>query len=162
MWLLIWTFLLFTSTFAHFMIAPFDSAENAGNAGNLLFMLCLLFCGVLASPDQFPHFWIFMYRVSPFTYLVSGMLAVGVANTEVVCAANEFLHFDPPSGSTCGRYMEPFISFAGGYVENESATANCSFCPMRNTENFLQRVNASYGNVWRNFGIMWALSLIHI
>lgn len=85
MWLMIWTFLLFSSTFAHFMIAAFDAAENAGNLGNLLFLLCLLFCGVLATPDQLPRFWIFMYRVSPFTYLVSGMLSVGISNTNVTC-----------------------------------------------------------------------------
>ena len=39
---------------------------------NLLFSLCLVFNGVLApptGPTAFPHFWIFMYRVSPFTYL---------------------------------------------------------------------------------------------
>jgi ABC-type multidrug transport system permease subunit len=48
--------LLFSSTFAYIMIAGFDAAENAGNQGNLLFLLCLLFCGVLVTPDQLPGF----------------------------------------------------------------------------------------------------------
>jgi ABC-type multidrug transport system permease subunit len=161
MWLMIWTFLLFSSTFAHFMIAAFDAAENAGNLGNLLFLLCLLFCGVLATPDQLPGFWIFMYRVSPFTYLVSGMLSVGISNTNVTCADNEYLRFDPVNG-TCGEYMESYMSNMGGYLEDEMATSNCSFCPIRETNVFLSGVSSSYSDIWRNFGLMWAFIVFNI
>jgi ATP-binding cassette, subfamily G (WHITE), member 2, PDR len=80
MFLLIWQFLLFTSTFTNMVIAAIETAETGGNIANLMFSLTLIFCGVLASPKVFPHFWIFMYRVSPFTYLVDAMLSVGVAN----------------------------------------------------------------------------------
>ncbi|KAL2818002.1 ABC-2 type transporter-domain-containing protein [Aspergillus granulosus] len=162
MWLFIWAFLLFTSTFAHFIVAAFDSAENAGNMGNLLFILCLLFCGVLSTPDQFPGFWIFMYRVSPFTYLVSGMLSVGLANTNVTCAQNEYLHFDPVNGTTCGEYMDPYRLAYGGYVENETATANCNFCPMGDTNIYLATVSANYDDVWRNWGILWVFIVFNV
>jgi ABC-type multidrug transport system permease subunit len=47
-------FLLFSSTFAHFVVAAMDTAETAGNIANLMFSLCLIFCGVLATPSQFP------------------------------------------------------------------------------------------------------------
>ena len=161
MCLMIWTFLLFASTFAHFVIAAFDSSENAGNLGNLLFLLCLLFCGVLATPDQLPRFWIFMYRVSPFTYLVSGIMSVGLSNTDVVCADNEYLHFDPASG-TCGEYMGLYMSNTGGYLENAMATADCSFCPVKDTNLFLSRVSANYTDVWRNFGLMWVFIVFNI
>ena len=43
--LLVWAFLLFTSTFAHLIIAGVDTAETGANIGNLLFSLCLIFCG---------------------------------------------------------------------------------------------------------------------
>jgi ATP-binding cassette subfamily G (WHITE) protein 2 (PDR) len=161
MWLFIWTFLLFSSTFAHFMIAAFETAENAGNTGNLLFMLCLLFCGVLATPSQLPGFWIFMYRVSPFTYLVSGMLSVGISNTEVICAENEYLHFDPLNG-TCGDYMEAYKSTMGGYVQNALATSDCNFCPISDTNVYLESVSVNYSDVWRNFGIMWVYIVFNI
>jgi ABC-type multidrug transport system permease subunit len=161
MWLFVWTFLMFASTFAHFMIAAFESAENAGNTGNLLFTLCLLFCGILATPEQLPDFWIFMYRISPFTYLVGGMLAVGVADSTVTCAANEYLRFDPLNG-TCGEYMAAYQSFAGGYVEVPDATSNCAYCPMGNTNVFLTTVHAEYSDVWRNFGLMWVFIIFNV
>lgn len=37
------------------------------------------FYGDLAGPDDFPHFWI-ICGVSPFTYLVDGMMSTGWAN----------------------------------------------------------------------------------
>ena len=58
--LLIWIFLIFTSTFTHMIIAAVETAEAGGNIANLLFSLTLVFCGVLATPEQFPGFWIFM------------------------------------------------------------------------------------------------------
>lgn len=54
MFLLVWAFLLFTSTFTHLIISFNDTAENGGNIANLLFSLCLIFCGVLASKDAMP------------------------------------------------------------------------------------------------------------
>ncbi|PLB45040.1 ABC drug exporter AbcA [Aspergillus steynii IBT 23096] len=161
MWLLIWTFLLFSSTFAHFMIAALDAAENAGNLGSFLLLLCLLFCGVLATPAQLPGFWIFMYRVSPFTYLVSGMLSVGIADTIVTCADNEYLRFDPVN-TTCGRYMAPYIAQVGGYLQEETATTDCRFCPVADTNTFLRGVGASYADVWRNFALMWVFILTNV
>jgi ATP-binding cassette subfamily G (WHITE) protein 2 (PDR) len=161
MWLFIWTFLLFSSTFAHFMIAAFETAENAGNTGNLLFTLCLVFCGVLATPAQLPGFWIFMYRVSPFTYLVGGMLSVGLANTKVICAPNEYLKFDPLNG-TCGEYIESYSTALGGYMEDPSATSNCNYCPVSDTNVFLAQVSSKYEDAWRNFGIMWVYIVFNI
>ncbi|ROW08296.1 hypothetical protein VMCG_03196 [Cytospora schulzeri] len=149
-------FMLFTSTFTDLIIAGFDTAEGGGNLANLLFSLCLIFCGVLATPDTMPRFWIFMYRVSPFTYLVQGMLAASVANTKVVCAANELLTFQPLGGQTCGEYMSNYMSVYGGYLTNENATSDCTFCTIKETNAFLASVSSHYDERWRNFGIMFA------
>lgn len=162
MFLLLVTFLLFTSTFTDFIIAGFETAEAGGNFANLLFTLCLIFCGVLANPDTFPHFWIFMYRVSPFTYLVSAMLSTAVANTSVTCAANELLKFDPPDGFTCGQYLDKYIAMAGGYLIDPNAPEGCQFCSVKSTNTFLASVGSHYADRWRNFGILWAFIIFNI
>lgn len=154
--LFLWAFLIFTSTFTDMVIAGFETAEAGGNIANLLFTLCLIFCGVLASPDTFPSFWIFMYRVSPFTYLVQGMLAASLANTHVDCAPNEYLTFQPEGNQTCGQYMATYMEFAGGSLKDPSATRDCSFCSISDSNVFLTSVGTSYDNRWRNFGLMWA------
>ncbi|KAI0030129.1 ABC-2 type transporter-domain-containing protein [Vararia minispora EC-137] len=158
MFLFVWQFLLFLSTYTHMIIAGVGDAITGGNISNLLFTLCLLFCGVLAAPsgpNAFPHFWIFMYRVSPFTYLVEGMLSVALASAPVTCSATELAIFDPPSGQTCEQYLQPYISATGGLLSNPNATSACSVCPETNTNQFLAGVFADYNNRWRDFGLLW-------
>jgi len=161
MFLYIWDFLMFTSTFTHMLIAGMESYETAGNIAVLMFSLCLIFCGVLASPSVFPRFWIFMYRVSPFTYIVDGMLSVGLANTHVVCTAVEFVTFDPTNG-TCKDYMAPYIQKSGGYLQNPDATSGCKFCTVDLTNTFLKSVSSSYSHRWRNFGILFSYLVFNI
>ena len=119
---------------------------------------------VLASPTALPGFWIFMYRISPFTYLISAMLSTAVANTDVTCAANEYLSFPPPPGQTCLEYLQPYISFAGGYLQDNNTMApdHCSFCSESDTNIFLGSVSSYYSQRWRNFGLMWGYIIFNI
>ena len=145
-------FLLFSSSFATMIIAGITDAEAGSNLANLLFSLCLIFCGVLQPPAGLPGFWIFMYRVSPFTYLVEGMLSTAVANQRVHCADNEYVSFDPPTDLTCLQYMQLYLSKAQtGYLRNPQAMDRCEFCTYNSTNVFLEHVSASYGNVWEGF-----------
>jgi ATP-binding cassette, subfamily G (WHITE), member 2, PDR len=61
-----------------------------------------------------------MYYVSPFTYLVSGMLSVGLANSRISCATKEFPHFAPPSLSNCSTYLASYIEAFSGYLIPDS------------------------------------------
>ncbi|KEQ86373.1 hypothetical protein D6C84_04937 [Aureobasidium pullulans] len=158
--LFVWQFLLFTSTFTNMVIAGIDLAETGGNIANLMFSLTLIFCGVLVGPTVMPGFWIFMYRVSPFSYLVDGMLSVGVANTNVICADNEYLQFRAPQGQDCGTFMQPWISSYGGYLQNNQ-TMDCQFCQISDTNVFLSSVSSSYSHRWRNFGILWVFIIFN-
>jgi ATP-binding cassette subfamily G (WHITE) protein 2 (PDR) len=96
-----------------------------------------------------------MYRISPFTYLVSGVMSTGIANAQVVCADIEYLHFNPPAGQTCGQYLDPYINATGGYYLDGNATSDCSFCTLDSTNQFLAQINVFYSDRWRNFGLMW-------
>jgi ATP-binding cassette, subfamily G (WHITE), member 2, PDR len=162
MFLLLLGFLIFTSTFTDFIIAGFETAEAGGNIANLLFTLCLIFCGVLANPDTLPGFWIFMYRISPFTYIVSAMIAVSVGNTNAVCADNEFVHINPPSGMSCGDYLGAYANATGGYLADANARNDCSFCTIGDTNIFLKSMRADYADRWRNFGILWAFVVFNV
>ncbi|CEI63250.1 ABC transporter CDR4 [Fusarium venenatum] len=162
MWLLFWQFLIFTCTFAHAAIAITDTAEAGGNLANVVFMLSLFFCGVLASPDNMPGFWIWMYRVSPFTYLVSAILSTGIGNAEVTCTAQELTTFNPPNGTTCGEYLESYMAQAGGYLTNYDATSDCKFCTIKDTNVYLEALSSSYDNRWRDFGIGMVYIVVNI
>ncbi len=164
MFLLILAFLIFACTFATMVIAGIPDAETGGNIANLCFSLTLVFCGVLATPTALPGFWIWMYYVSPFHYLVEGLLATAIKDTRVTCASIEYLRFSPPDSQTCEDYMRPYISVAGGYLEQgtEQSTSNCSFCQLGDTNDFLRGVGVNPDNGWRDFGIMFAYIIVNI
>ncbi|WRT64451.1 uncharacterized protein IL334_001383 [Kwoniella shivajii] len=162
MWLYMQVFFLFTSTFATAIVAGMDLAETAGNIAQLMFSLCLIFNGVLVVYNSLPGFWKFMYRVSPFTYLVEGLLSVAVANTAVVCSSAEYLRFEPPNGETCGTYMSSYRSIAGGYLLDENAQSNCQYCAIDSTNTFLSNFNIQYAHRWRNFGLMWVYIIVNV
>lgn len=96
-----------------------------------------------------------MYRVSPFTYLVSGMLSVGLANAHISCSTEELLHFSPPSLLNCSAYLAPYIEVLDGYLMPDSmnSTTECVFCSGSETNIYLRDVSAEYGDRWRKFGI---------
>lgn len=114
----------------------------------------------MATPDAMPGFWIFMYRISPFTYLISSLLSTGLALNPVSCAPLEVLHIQPFPNQTCGEYMASYMSLAGGAVYNPNATSDCQFCAFGSTDEFLASVSSRYEDRWRNYGILWAYIVI--
>lgn len=192
--MIIWAFYLFTSTFAHMVIAGIEDEHTGGIMATILFCICLGFCGVLATPEALPGFWIFMYRLSPLTYIVSGMLASGMDGAKIFCSSVELLYIEPPANFTCGSYLEPWVETVGGYVLNPNTTRAsilaslgvsseaealadvasgqedamtviskfCQFCPINSPNSFLDSIHAYVGDVWRNFGLVWAYIIFNI
>ena len=161
MWLLFWQFLIFTCTFAHMVISFCESAEGGGNLANLLFNVVLIFCGVLTGGPP-NGFWIFVYRLSPFTYWVSAVLSTGLANVDVTCNSDEIVRINPPSNQSCQEYLGDLVSSAGGYLVDQDATSECGYCPLGDTNAFLDAVGSSYDTRWRDYGIGMAYIAFNI
>lgn len=82
-----------------------------------------------------------MYRVSPLTYLVAGITATGLHGRAIVCSDAELSIFNPPTGLTCGAYLEQFVTAAGGQLYNPTATSNCEYCQLSNADQYLAASN---------------------
>ncbi|KAH8880464.1 hypothetical protein GQ53DRAFT_669719 [Thozetella sp. PMI_491] len=149
-------FMILAGSFSTFMVSGFNAASNGGTLADLMFSLCMMFCGVLVPANSLPRFWTFMNRVSPFTYLVGGVLSSAVGNAKVVCAENELLSLQPRNGLSCGEYLDAHIGTYGGYLVDVNATASCLFCPMSETNKYLETISVYYEDRWRNFGILWS------
>ncbi|KAK6331502.1 GTPase-activating protein [Orbilia blumenaviensis] len=152
-------FFIFASTFAQMLVAGLPDAATAGTLATLMFSLTLTFNGVIAPPDTLPGFWIFMYRVSPLTYLVGGMAGASMHNRKITCATEELAIFPPPSGETCASYLAPYFSAgAPGYLQqdDQNSTTECRYCSIQVSDQFLGASGIEYAHRWRNFGIVWA------
>lgn len=161
--MLMWVFFLFASTFGHLLIAAVDLPDTGGSLANLLFILCLIFCGILATPEQLPRFWIFMYRVSPLTYLVAGFMAAGLSDLPIHCSPSEFVRFPAPSGMTCGEFLAPYLNENGGVVQNPLESVDlCEYCSITSANEYLETIHSRLSDGWRNFGIMWAYVFFNV
>ena len=155
-------FFIYASTFGYMIIAAMPNAEAAGNIATLLFSLTLTFNGVLQTPRALPGFWIFMYRVSPFTYMIGGWAGTGLHGRMVHCAQNELAVFDPPNGQTCQDYLAPYFhEGAVGQLYNPLAKLGCQYCPLSSADQFLAGSNVYASQRWRNFGIGFAYILFN-
>ena len=144
------------------LIAGSPNEEVAGAFATLISIFLYAFSGILVGPNDLPGFWIFMYRVNPFTYLVSSFMAATLGQAPAYCADSEFQTFAAPSNQTCGEYMEKYISMAGGYLRDAKSSDQCQFCQIDNTNQFLQGVNVNWDTRWRDFGLLWVYVVFNI
>lgn len=153
--LLIWVYLIYASTFGYMIQIGLESIEIAGIVSTTA--LFLLFCCIISTSKAatLPQVWNIVGYLSLLTYLVDGMLSVGLADVSVTCSPNEFLRFEPVTGSSCGSYMASYLQQVGGYLSNPSSRSSCLYCPIKDSNEFLAGKGMSYGNRWRNFCILW-------
>lgn len=117
---------------------------------------------VFQPPQALPGFWIFMYRVSPLTYIVDGIAATGLHGKKIKCSGSEIKIFNPPSETTCGNYLEKYLTQAPGQLLNPLATDGCQYCPLSNADQMLSLSGISWGARWENFGIGWSYIVFNI
>ena len=138
--------------------------------------------GVL-QPFRQLGWWQWMYYVSPYTYLIEGMLGQGtryccrhpshnilnlfslaaVGRMEINCSETELVRLNPPSGQSCGSFLQTFIDSRGGYLTDPDATSNCEYCSVRTTDQFLvPNFNIQYENRWRDVGIVLVFVVFNV
>ncbi|KAL2353475.1 ABC-2 type transporter-domain-containing protein [Cryomyces antarcticus] len=155
-WLFVVLFELFYVGFGQ-AIASFAPNELlASLLVPIFFMFVVSFCGVVVPYMALPYFWrSWMYWLTPFKYLLEGMLGLIVHNVPVQCDASELASFAAPPGQTCQSYAGPYVAQAGGYVVTQ-ANGLCGFCQYANGDEFAASFNVYYAYHWRDFGIFWA------
>ncbi|KAK9428113.1 ABC-2 type transporter-domain-containing protein [Lipomyces doorenjongii] len=137
-------------------------AATANLATSLLISMILSFSGIFQPPSLIPHFWKFMYRISPITYFLQSLLGNVLHDGKVHCLQSEFNVFNPPPGYTCYEYAGEYTAHAGGYLNNPNATSHCEFCKWTVADQYLAQVDISYsGQRWRNIGLECAFILFN-
>ncbi|KAI5299699.1 GTPase-activating protein, partial [Ascosphaera atra] len=156
-------FFIFSSSFAQLIIAGLPDAETASHVATSTFAMTLTFTGVLQPPDSLPGFWKFMWRVSPQTYTVGGLAALGLSQRPVNCDPAEVAKFPPPQGMNCMTYLSKFFEAgAPGQLLDPNSTTLCEYCPLRVGDQFLHGSRIEYSHRWRNWGIGWAYIIFNI
>ncbi|EKG22387.1 ABC transporter-like protein [Macrophomina phaseolina MS6] len=162
MWLIFTVYQLYHSSFSQAIAMVAPNAETAAMLTILFYTFILAFSGVVQPLAQFVGFWRFAYYVSPFTWLVSALMATGVHDVPVRCAAVEVNVFQPPDGMTCGQYAGAFAAAAAGAIYNPQATSDCQYCRYAVADVFLHAYNMVWEDRWRNLGYLWAYTAFNV
>ncbi|KAB8215524.1 ABC-2 type transporter-domain-containing protein [Aspergillus novoparasiticus] len=155
-------FFIYSASMAQFVVCAVGEPALASMIATLMFGLSFVFSGVMQPPPALPGFWIFMYRVSPFTYYIGGIGSTALHGRPVQCSSTELSVFDPPDGQTCGDYMAKYLNSAGGQLYNMNATSGCEYCAMDSADQYLAQRWIYWEDRWRNYGIFWAYFVFNI
>ncbi|KAG0701470.1 ABC-2 type transporter-domain-containing protein [Suillus ampliporus] len=155
-------FPLFYTTIGHAIASMAPSAPVASLYYTSLSVFIMIFDGVI-QPFFELNWWRWMYRVSPFTYIIQGLLGQAIGGTPISCASRELVSVNPPKGLTCDKYMGPFMEFAGGYLTNPDASEGCQYCPYETADDYMYSIfSIKYSYHWRNIGIVFGYVLFNI
>lgn len=155
-------FFIYAASMAQFVICAIPEPTLGAIVATMTFGLSFIFNGVMQPPNDLPRFWIFMYRVSPFTYYISGISSTALHGRQVQCNDAELRVFDPPSGQTCGEYLTKYATAAMGSIYNENATSGCQYCSMKEADQYLAVREIYWEDRWRNYGIFWCYFVFNI
>ncbi|KIY47084.1 pleiotropic drug resistance ABC transporter [Fistulina hepatica ATCC 64428] len=139
------------------------SMSPSKEIASILFSFFFSFVNGIVQPYGQLGWWKWMYRVSPYTYVLEGMFTNAVGRTEIACSSVEFVTLNPPSGQTCGQYMDTYIDLYGGYLTNANATSECNFCPVKLADQFFEtNFHMFFNHRWRNAGLMCVYIMFNI
>lgn len=94
-----------------------------------------------------------MYHLTPFTYLIEGLLVNSLGGVAIRCTPEQFNVLTPPSGVDCLTYLNPFTTTGTGYAEVINGV--CSYCAYSTGDQFFETLGMSYANRYRDVGFMW-------
>ena len=162
-WGMYMLFQLYFTSFAQSVAAFSPNALLASMIYATLFSFVLIFCGVVQPPKNLPYFWrSWMFHLSPFTYIIEGMVGDAIHGRPVRCTESEFSRIIPPNGQTCDQFLGNFSMRIGqamhgmGYYRDAPDGNGCDYCSMREGEEYLSSIDLSSDNRYRNIGILIA------
>ncbi|KAI1390594.1 ABC transporter [Hypoxylon trugodes] len=156
--LLIWSMFTLFQTLSQMLMTVMPDIPTGINNGNLLFMLSLIFSGVLVAPNALPGFWIFMYRVTPLSYYMSAIMGTGLSGAHVTCTNASVVRLDPPPGQSCNEYLNS----SGVLVQNPNDYAGCQICSYTDADQLLDNYGIHFEDRWWEWGVTIAYNVINI
>ncbi|ODQ82162.1 hypothetical protein BABINDRAFT_158812 [Babjeviella inositovora NRRL Y-12698] len=154
-------FQLYYVSFGLLVIYISPDLPSANIISALCFTFMISFCGVV-QPFKLMGWWKWMYHVSPYTYFVANFVMLVLRDRKVECSSVEMAYFNPPNGQTCQEYAGNYITDNSGYLSNPDATSACGYCSYKSGDEYLKAINTNFGQLWRNFGLLWVYIFFNI
>ncbi|KAH7174068.1 P-loop containing nucleoside triphosphate hydrolase protein [Fusarium flagelliforme] len=147
-------FQLFITSWGQWIAALSAGALMAANIMPFFVIAAELFNGILQPASLMPAVWRFtLYYVGPFTYWISGTLAIILPRITVQCADSELIRFDAPPNWTCEAYAQDWLDTTKGYLANPDASSDCGYCQYASGEEYLSTLELEPSDAWPYLGV---------
>ncbi|KAL7811019.1 P-loop containing nucleoside triphosphate hydrolase protein [Trichoderma aethiopicum] len=162
------TYEIFQVLLGLFMMALSPDLGAAGNVLVFIVCTCNWFNGIIIPYDQIQVFWRYwLYYLSPFTYLLGGMVTAVTGGVHVTCDTADLTLFTPPQNQTCGEYAAKWALSASAQLLNPDAMypSDCQVCRWESGDQFLAQFNLGDGQLggkWGCWGIFLAFTFSNL
>ncbi|KAL3462311.1 ABC-2 type transporter-domain-containing protein [Aspergillus heterothallicus] len=122
---------LFATGYCQLLAAIFPNPTIAGYANSLIWVLLMLFSGILvphSSMNTFYKPWLFW--ADPMRYFFGGTVENVLHNLKASCSPEDMTLFDAPPGETCGQYAASFLAKTTGYLSNPNDKRRLRVLPL--------------------------------
>lgn len=153
---------LFNASFGFMLVWFAPDISSAAVLNSFCYSFIVSFSGVVQPVKLMPGFWTFMWKLSPYTYIIQNLVSAILHKRTVNCAEHEYVRFSPAEGQTCGQYMKNYMSERGGYLLDSDSTSACSYCPYKVADDYLLTIFTKYSNQWRNIGFFFAYIIFNL
>ncbi|KAF5580877.1 ATP-binding protein multidrug cassette transport [Fusarium subglutinans] len=153
------TYEIFQVLLGLFMMALSPDLGAAGNVLVFIVCTCNWFNGIIVPYSQIQVFWRYwLYYLSPFTYLLGGMVTAVTSSAEVSCSPADLTVFTAPTNQTCSSYVSEWALSASAQLLNPEASGDdyCKVCRWTTGTQFLDQFNLGDGQLggqWGSWGI---------
>lgn len=153
---------LYNISFGFMLLYMAPDVPSAAVLVSFFYTFIVAFAGIVQPKNLMPGFWTFMNKASPYTYILQNLISAILHKKEVVCSSNEFGYVTPPSGQTCGQYLNDFIQREGGYIADPNNTTSCAVCQYSVGDQYLLTIQTKYSNIGRNVGFFFAYIIFNL
>lgn len=128
-----------------------------------ILLRCLIGSTLLHTPILRRASWVKVTEHRSSLESTAYKYSLAIAHQPVVCSTEEYVTLYPPSGQTCGSFLQNYIYRTGGYVLDPSSTSSCQFCTFATTDQLMgKNWNFFYHHRWRNVGVMIAFTILNV
>lgn len=153
---------MFAASFGLMLLYIAPDLETGAVLVSFFYTFVVAFSGVVQPVHLMPGFWTFMNKLSPYTYFIGNLVSSFLHGRPIRCSDEELAFFNPPSGETCGEFLQDFLNAQGGYLINPDADSQCGYCLYSNADDYLKTVGYKFAYRWRNVGFFCAYVLFNI
>ncbi|PQE32262.1 ABC-2 type transporter protein [Rutstroemia sp. NJR-2017a WRK4] len=142
-WIVIFATTMCMTALFRWIGAAFDNFDGASKVSGFLIAATIIYTGYMIQKPHMHPWFVWIYWIDPLAYGFSAILANEFKGTIIPCVGTNLV----PNGPGYADLAYQACAGVGGALPGATSVTG---------EQYLNSLSYASGNIWRNFGILWA------